>query len=272
MTQERRHLGARAALALCALIALGAVGCTQVESAATKAWQQRNFFNSTPRPFFVGGETITLSEDDRLMMRYGAFLRESYRSGAPTPDSPEFLRLEQEIQNRRLVTSLEEVRDIQRGVLRVGMSRAQLLASMGDLSLIDVLIEYGDTVETFRRAPGLFRLGGDTMLVCNGVVIGWQAYGLVAPDARSATFGSGRVKWMTNFPDGYWSDRATRDQRMGPRGPYDGPISMRDSGGGLAHRFMYELNRQRTPTQAWSAIQDFGTAARRRAAAAQSLC
>ncbi|MGE0500065.1 MAG: hypothetical protein AB7I79_00260 [Rhizobiaceae bacterium] len=147
--------------------------------------------------------------DETLMTWYGATLRQAYRSGETAAlDADAFLAAEEELDRRGLITT-ENLSEIERGIVYVGMPLAQALASIDGLEEVDTLVLKGHLIRSFR-GPTSVKLGSrerfDTFIACDDrIVTLYAASGLITAETYNQTFGSGRIRFQTNFAKDFWT-------------------------------------------------------------------
>ena len=159
--------------------------------------------------------------DERLMVLYGESLRASYRLGdASIVTNPDFLRLEEELASRNLVTR-DNISEIERGIVYVGMPLSQALASIDGLTEVDALVLNRHVIRSFQGI-NFARLGSitsrDTFISCDGIVVSlFAARGLITAETYNFSFGSGRIRFQTNFRPNFWEDENFEDRIRGNR-------------------------------------------------------
>lgn len=166
-------------------------------------------------------EQLTQEPDERLMVLYGGGLRASYRSGDTSiVTDTDFLRLEEELASRGLVTR-DNVSEIERGIVYVGMTLPQALASIDGLSEVDTLVLNRHVIRSFQGI-NIARLGSitsrDTFIACDGIVVSlFAARGLITAETYRYSYGSGRIRFQTNFRPNFWQDENFEERVRGSR-------------------------------------------------------
>lgn len=183
------------------------------------------------------------------MQQYGLELRLAYRSGDTSRvTTREFLESEAELERRGLL-SKKLVSQIERGIVFIGMPLIQALASIDELREVDVLILDGHIIRSFQ-GPASAMLGSqksfDTFVSCDGKTVTlFAAKGLITPDTYHQVYGSGRIRFQTNFPSDYWRSKDFRQRIRGNR-VYEKPAKYADR---FEHRWSLFSNNSGTFTK-----------------------
>lgn len=179
-----------------------------------------------------------LTNDLQVMRDYGQVVRRSYREKNPALlRSDEFRRLEKIVEKGGKVGPAE-YREIEKGIIYVGMPMDQAMASLDDLVEVDLLSINESLIVSYRGAAvslnsssiiGRLVLSRRvTVISCNDTVVGFFIHGHITPETQRATFGSGKLRFQTNFAAGFWTDESTIEARRLGSSILSGPRTYAD--------------------------------------------
>lgn len=158
--------------------------------------------------------------NEALMIQYGEALRYAYRTDDRNFTSSErFLDIEAELEARGLIDK-QIVSQIERGIVYVGMPLTLALASMESLREVDTMILERSLIRSFQGPTQPVRRSGyfDTIIACDNVVVAlFAARTLITRETYNQVFGSGRIRFQTNFRNGFWAEDNFEERIRGNR-------------------------------------------------------